>query len=195
MKRMQKFLALFSLVFVLGAGLNSPAHAGADDNSNFRFGPILLIVGLVDVSMDFAVAPNWTVGPTLKYWHFNLSSDASLSTDYTIDAIAGGVRANWFNNGIYTDGLYVGPSVSLTSIKIKSSDSTGTSTSSGTVPVLQTVVGYAWFWESFNMMLGGGLSVPVGSDTLKIRSSTGEEEVKFSRTGSLALEYTLGWTF
>src|SRR4051812_13712918 len=105
------------------------AHAlerGNSTNSmNFRFSPLGLLIGAINISMDFPIDPNWTVGPTLSYWHFKLSSDAGFKSDYDITAFGGGARANWFKNGNFTDGLYVGPSVQYTNVKLTTTDAGG----------------------------------------------------------------------
>jgi opacity protein-like surface antigen len=173
------------------------AHAENADNFNAHFGPVALLLGVVDAGLDIAVHDNWTVGPEIEYMHWNLHSTGSFTSDYDITAFAIGGRANWYANGVYTDGLYVSPQFAFANAKVSTTDSSGISTE-GTASslIVRGVVGYGWFWDSFNIHLGGGLALPVGRSKVKMKASNGtEESVDFSRTGRLALEFNLGWTF
>ncbi len=187
---LKKLLPLLFVTFPFGA------HADTADNFNLRFGPIHALVGAVDLNFDIAVHPNWTIGPQFTYWHFTMNSTGSFSSNYDINVIGGGVRASWFKNGVFTDGLYVGPSLTFNSVEVKTSDSSGSVTGTATSIAASTLVGYGWFWDNFNIMLGGGLALPLGETKVKIKNSSGtDDNVSYARTGSLALEFTLGWTF
>jgi hypothetical protein len=172
------------------------AHADGSDQYNFRFSPVTLLIGLVGVDLDIKVSDQWTVGPELAYWHFSLSETGDFTQSVDITAFAVGARANWFLNGTYTDGLYIGPSLKYVSVKATTANDV--ESLSGTASVLQAsvLVGYGWFWPSFNMMLGGGLALPLGNQDVTVTDSNGDKvSENISSTGSLALEYSLGWTF
>jgi len=173
------------------------ARAENSDNFNVHFGPITLLVGLFDVGIDFVVHDNWTVGPEFQYMHWKLTSSGGFSGDYDVTAFSVGGRANWYSNGVFTDGLYVSPKLSFARAKVSTNDSLGNSVDGEASSMfLSGLVGYAWFWDSFNIHLGGGLGLPVGESKVKVKSSSGtEQSVDFSRTGNLALEFNLGWTF
>lgn len=100
-------------------------------------------------------------------------------------------------NGVYTDGLYVSPQFAFSNAKVSATDSLGNSAEGeASSLIVSGLVGYGWFWDSFNIHLGGGLGLPVGASKVKVKNSDGtEESVDFSRTGRLALEFNLGWTF
>jgi hypothetical protein len=129
--------------------------------------------------------------------HWNLRSSGSFTGDYDIKAFAIGGRANWYANGVYTDGLYVSPQFAFSNAKVSATDSLGNSAEGeASSLIVSGLVGYGWFWDSFNIHLGGGLALPVGTSKVKVKNSDGtEESVDFSRTGRLALEFNLGWTF
>jgi hypothetical protein len=185
-------------LLVLSLLLLSGFSAAADgaDKYNFRFSPVGLIVGSINVNMDFKISDEWTIGPQLEYWHFTLGSDdVLLTSDYNITAIGGGIRANWFPNGVYTSGLYVGPSVSYTSVKLTTSDKYGSVTGSVGAPLVSCLVGYAWFWSSFNIMLGGGLSTSIGETQVKVTDSSGTTVSVSDNLTGLDIEFSLGWTF
>lgn len=156
--------------------------------TNVRFSPIGLLIGLINVEVDFKVNENWTMGPTLAFWNFSVGETGSnlFGTDVSFFSLGG--RANWYKNGIHTDGLYVGPSLSYNTVKLKS----GSDSASASGLVASGLVGYGWFWESFNMHLGGGLSLPLGSLKAEVN---GEEYAARGGSAGLAIEYTLGWTF
>jgi hypothetical protein len=63
-------------------------HAEHADNFNAHFGPVALLLGVVDAGLDFAVHDNWTVGPEIEYMHWNLRSSGSFTGDYDIKAFA-----------------------------------------------------------------------------------------------------------
>lgn len=62
------------------------------------------------------------------------------------------------------------------------------------MPLLAVLVGYGWFWDSFNMMLGGGAAVPFGESKVEVTDPNGVKTEKDVRSG-LAIEFSLGWTF
>ena len=173
----------------------SVACADSADTMNFRFSPIGLIVGSVDVGLDFAVAPQWTVGPQVNYWHRHVGASSGFTSDWDVKAYGVGARANWFKNGVYTDGLYVGPSLMYASVKVTNDDSFGTTTGTASGLFAGGLVGYGWYWSSFNMMLGGGFTVGLGDTKVTVTSSNGTKTDVSTSIAGLALEYSLGWTF
>jgi hypothetical protein len=172
--------------------------AGASESAryNFRISPIGLLVGAVGFDFDIQVAPDWTIGPHATYWHYRLESNTSYFTDkYDVRAFGFGVRANWFKNGAYTDGLYIGPSLFFASTKVTNNDAFGewSGTSSGLFAT--GLVGYGWFWENFNIMLGGGATFGLGDTKVTVMDSSGQSTEVSSDIAGLALEFSLGWTF
>lgn len=185
--------SLFSTVSF--AAEDSSASSG--NTMNFRFDPVPLVIGAVFAHLDVQVSENWTVGPALKYWKITFDFDDSTTDEYEVSFFAAGARANWFKNGAYKDGLYLGPSVSYYNVKASSDDSLGGTDEDETSGVLVGgLVGYGWFWSSFNQMLGIGVVTSVGKSKTTVTDSNGQEEdVDTSYGTGLAFEYTLGWTF
>jgi hypothetical protein len=184
---------IFAALIVLA--LSSSAFADNKDNYNFRFSPIGLLVGAITVNYDIAISDSWTLGPELEYWHFSLSEDSDFLSDYSVTAYAVGARANWFMNGKYTDGLYVGPRIDYVNIKLTTTDFTGDVTGTASTIVAGCLVGYGWFWNSFNQMLGIGASVGLGSTSVNITDSSGTSSSVSTSVAGLIGEYSLGWTF
>ncbi len=180
---------IFSFVaFVL---LSSPvAYAANSDSMNLRFGPIGLIIGALSLNMDIAIAPNWTIGPEINYWNIKFTSTTADGSDFEIKALSYGGRANWFSNGNYTDGFYIGPFLRQAETKM----TLGESSASVSTLVAGSLFGYGWFWDSFNMMLGGGFAAGLGDAKVKLTDSLGATTEREVVTG-LSAEYTLGWTF
>lgn len=193
--KISRILLAFALPFLMIA---NQAQAGEGDNYNFRFRPVLAIIGFLDAGFDFKIADQWSIGPDAFYWHLNLDSNDDVFDDYEITAFGLGVRANWFKNGAFTNGLYVGPLVRYYDVKVETTDALTNITYEGTANgfTVGSLVGYGWFWDSFNMMLGGGLSVNLDNDKIKVTNSAGETKEYDSRPlAGLLFEYSLGWSF
>jgi hypothetical protein len=184
------------LLTILSATLlGVSAWANTGDEFNIRVNAVGVIVGAVGLDFDIKVADNWTLGPQFQYWHLSLSSPNDYTSSFKVTDWSAAVRANWFHNGAYTRGLYVGPSAGYASSNISVSDSSATRTASGSGAFVGCLVGYGWFWDNFNMMLGGGAKVNFSKRTASVTNSDGSQhDVNLGLTG-LDLEYTLGWTF
>ncbi len=188
---MRKFILILASFLIC-----STAVAENSDEYNFRFSPVGLIVGAIGIDFDIKVSDDWTVGPDVAYWHFVYGSGGTYKNNYDLLAYAFGVRANWFNNGAYTDGLYIGPSLKYVNARISVTDDAGNNLS-GTLSgaLAECLVGYGWFWSSFNMMLGGGLSSLIGSTNITLTNPSGTVNTVNPPLAGLSLEFSLGWTF
>ncbi len=186
-----KALIALPLIFSFSG---APAAA---DGVNVRVGALGLFIGILGVDVDFELDSNWTVGPTLSFGSFTIKEESStFLEDYKVSFFQAGLRANWFKNGVFTDGLYIGPSATYTNVELKTRDSGGEVSADASALYISGLVGYGWFWENFNMMLGGGLSLSLGDSDITVRESNGTTtSVRSNPTGGLALEYTLGWVF
>jgi outer membrane autotransporter protein len=140
---------------------------------------------------------NWTLGPSLSYWNFKTRDDDNVFDEkISIKAYAFGARANWFKNGVYKDGLYLGPALTYAHAEAKVTDKTSGDEFKGTASavVASCLVGYGWFWDSFNIMLGGGLSVPLGDRQVTVKNTTTGETEKDDVYGGFTADFSLGWT-
>ncbi len=198
---MKRILVVLLLIVGAAATANAqtpdtqPATVKGSDTVNFRFSPLGLIIGEVDANLDFKVNSNWTLGPELGYWHTKLSSSGLFTSNFDVTALAFGARANWFANGVYKDGLYVGPNLSYASVTLTTSDATGTITGTDGGLYAGGLVGYGWFWDNFNIMLGGGAIVGLGNTTVSVTDSSGNPTDVSAPVAGLDLEFSLGWTF
>jgi Protein of unknown function (DUF3575) len=175
----------------------TPAQAKAstaNDLYNIRFGPLGLLIGFDSLHFDVAVAPDWTVGPEVTYMKWDLSDTQFNSLNWQEYSI--GARANWFNNGVYNDGFYVGPSLSYQVAKLSATDNTGYYADVSTSYfVLGCLGGYGWFWDSFNIMLGLGAKTSLTSPTVTVNTSTGPTSVSIGVVSGIDTEFSLGFKF
>lgn len=176
---------------------NRRSHGTNGDFVNVRVAPIGLLIGYINIDVDFKVSREWTVGPTVTYWKYNFDSVYYTGGKLQGETRSIGARGIWSKNGAYHDGLYITPMIQFMSAKV-----TGTSVSTGrevtgtaSVPILTGLVGYQWFWDNFNLNLGAGFSVGAASTKVDVNDGTTTSSVESSRSSGLALDFTLGWVF
>jgi Protein of unknown function (DUF3575) len=186
-----KILILAITIFLI----STAGFADNKDGSDFRFRPIGLLVGAIGLDYDIALSENWTLGPEIQYWHLRSNEASDFTSKYDIIAWGIGARANWFANGKFTDGLYVGPSLGYANFKVTTTDSNGDVSGSSSAMLAGCLVGYGWFWDSFNQMLGGGVNIALGSASVNIMDASGNSTSVSTSIAGLAIEYSLGWTF
>lgn len=193
--------SLFSLALIACLTFGSITNAQETTSStnegtkNFRFQPVVLIIGAVALHMDFQVADQWTIGPELFVWKYDSDYEDATLDDYEVSIFSGGVRGNWFKNGVFNDGLYVAPSVTYYNIEATGSATGASADGKANGVLVGALVGYGWFWRSFNQMLGAGLSTAIGDNDATITDSNGNKEDVDTRRTGFSFEYTLGWTF
>ena len=188
-----KKLSFVSFLFV---GMMSFAQAAPDDKANFRFNPMVVFMGGLTVATDFKISEQWTFGPELSLTSFKLTSTSGPSEDTAIHTYSITARGNWFRSGVFNDGFYVGPFVSFASAKARLEDVNGSVTKERTAVFGGAVGGYAWFWKSFNVMVGGGLTLPFGTAKVEVENSRGARtDAYINGNGVAILEVSLGWTF
>jgi len=194
---MKKFTNVFvAVAMMLSLSGNAFAQEGGSSKDwNIRLGVFTTIIGGISLDLDYKVSPEWTVGVTGGIFDTDIDSD-KYEDDINVKGSNFGVRANWFYNGVYTDGFYIGPALTYITRDVEVKDDFGDKiTASGSTMALSSLFGYGWFWENFNMMLGGGLVLPLGDKEATLKDSgTGEEE-EVDLTGGFLGEFTVGWTF
>ena len=173
------------------------SYGGSSRVYNARISPIGVAIGALIIGLDYKLNNNWTVGPEFQYINYKLKlTGTNYSNDITMTSYGLGVRGNWFVDGVYKDGWYVAPFGYFGSAKASGTGSDGVAIE-GTASALigGAMGGYGWFWDQFNMMLAGGLSMPLGDGKVEVKDSLGNK-VEGSVNGSgLALEFSLGWVF
>lgn len=187
MKKMCSFLVTLSFSF--------SALAASGTQMNLRVSPLGLLAGALGAGLDIPITSEWTVGPEFSYVNYSVKRTGSLTKDISISGYGLGGRANWYRNGVHTDGLYLSPSLNYVNIRASSADAQGSISAEGNGLFLRGLAGYGWFWENFNMLLGGGLSAGLGASKVKVKDSTGVTTEEFDIQNSLAAEWTMGWTF
>ncbi len=172
-------------------------HRHSDSFMNVRVSPLGLLVGYINFDVDFKISNDWAIGPSVTYWRYNADSIYFTGNRLTSETRVIGVRGTWAKNGTYRSGLYISPLFQLLSARV-----VGTSTASGreitasaTIPVLTGLIGYQWFWENFNMNVGGGFSISTSSTKVDVNDGTTTSTVESSRSSGLALDAMIGYTF
>lgn len=173
---------------LLLVSMSSAPALAADGNWNFRFNPLTVLIGGLDLALDYKVNENITVGPTLTY--INLKS-----SNIDVKGSGFGVKANYFFDGVFRDGFYADAGVGTTSLDANAKYSSGDSLSANSNGTVITVGGgYAWFWESFNINLGlqlGRTSVT----KIEIKDSNGVVKDSYSPGGGGGIDFKFGFVF
>ena len=191
---MKRALILLTVLLSTSQAFAQSGMNSTGSKYNFRFSPLSLLIGVANVSLDVTIAPDWTLGPSLSYAKFKIDANGNNGTSYDVNLASAGVRANWFRNGVYTDGLYVAPFVTYLKTSIEASGTT-TVTGDAAGVAFGGIVGYGWFWNSFNMMLGAGAAAATGESNMVVTDNNGNRTDVPNRGVGLTGEYTIGWTF
>ena len=186
-----KKLAMLITTFVIA----HTAWAGSEDKFNVYFNPLGLAIGSLNLGVDYAVAPDWSVGAYGSYINIKYPKSGSFTADTTVKGNGVGVKGTWYASGVYTTGWYVSPQMSYQTIKVEAKNTKGDLTGDGSGTYVSALGGYGWFWDSFNMSLGAGVSVPLGKGKVEIKDSTGGSPEETTVYSTLAAEFNLGWSF
>ena len=175
---------LFGLIF---AGVY--AHA---TDFNVRFSPVGMIGGLLNAELDIPVSDSLAIGPEFGYLHGTIHQKS-------VHIVAYGLRGvYYFNESVFTDGWYFSPGVTWSRVRVGATDAVhGPLTANGESFALSLISGYQWFWDYFNIALGGGLAwSSIGTLDLKSEDGVSRDTYKGPGTrAALALEFSLGFTF
>ena len=195
------FIALSLMFIVLFNAQPSFAQSGSAGSSgasaNFRIAPLSLLIGWLNLDLDFKISDDWTVGPTIGVWRVTLEDTLFVDNKLNLERNAVGARAVWSQSGAYQTGFYFSPIVQFVSAKVsgtgKSSGNPISATASGIT--LTGIGGYQWFWDSFNMSLGAGLQVGAQASKVTVVEAGTSRDVSAERSAGAALDFMLGWTF
>lgn len=163
----------------------------AHSEVNVRIDPLNTLIGRMNVQVDFGIASAWSLGPTLQYTN-------KMDEGYKINAYGFGVRGNYaFNGNIFTQGWYLGPSISYVNVKVTDDNSIlGDLEGKGSGVAFSVLGGYQWMWEHFNINLGAGpVFYTLGDIVVENDAGTYEEKFSGYNEVGLGLEFTLGWKF
>jgi hypothetical protein len=182
-------------LFLTALLVSSAAFASDSDTMNVRISPLLLLAGGISAHFDYKIDPNWTIGIEGYYYHATVNQTGDLTSDVSINSFAGAVRANYFFNGTFKDGVYLAPSIGDEGVTATSSDITGSLSANVNIPYVGLLVGYGWFWDNFNVMLGLGFKAPLGNSKIVVRDQAGNNEASATVGIGLDAEGSIGWTF
>lgn len=175
----------------------SHSYYGSNNFMNVRVSPLGLLISYINFDIDFKVSSDWTVGPTITYWNYGFESSLYTNRRLDVQTLALGVRGTWAQNGAFQTGLYVSPVVQF--VKATASGTSafnGSRISAEGNPVIATgLVGYQWYGDNFNINVGAGLSVGASSSKIEVNDGTTTTSVESTRTGSLAIDFMIGYAF
>lgn len=162
------------VTIILSTLIGGVAHS----ETNVRVNPLAMLLGMIDMGLDFQMGNSWVLGPTGSF--IFLSAGTTKITGYDL-----GARATFYTNNVFTDSWFISPSIRYGSIQVKSDTASSDLTGFGGA----LTFGYAWFWpSSFNIHLGLGVryfNYPESSNGL---------DVSLSGTGP-SLTFDLGFVF
>ncbi|OFZ28382.1 MAG: hypothetical protein A2622_04590 [Bdellovibrionales bacterium RIFCSPHIGHO2_01_FULL_40_29] len=186
------FNVVFFLIYFFSVNLF--ADQIIESRYNFRFEPLRLAVNsTLNLILDIKVSSHWTAGPQIGYSKYSERAAGTSASKIYAETLLVGIRGNWFKNGVYVDGLYVAPlaGYSKTTFAVPSGY-----VAVGEIadPVYGCYVGYGWYWNSFNMMLGIG-AIGSSRQSVVVTDQIGNSNTFNDRPIIGAGEYTLGWIF
>jgi hypothetical protein len=173
-------LSLLKTLLLLVGGFSC---AVASAKMNITSAPLSLLVGVVNARLDMEMVDKWTVGPEAAILNWTLN-------DVNVSAYSLGVNFAHNFNGNFATGAFVTPAANIISATAKID-----STSASVTALFASVVGgYHWFWDSFNLRLGGGLAFGISNATITVEDSTGDD-ISVPLSGGFLLDFALGFTF
>jgi hypothetical protein len=192
---MTKWILAWVLPFLVSTSVMAQDDE-TERTKSIRIAPAALILGTIHLDAEFRVAPTWSVGPALSYW--KLTGDYfGFSGGVTTTALGIGARATWQPAGILATGAYVSPTVMYISASSTARSGNRDISASSGMGLIAAVAGYRWYWDAFNMSLGGGAQAFLGDGKVKLQDSGYTAEVSVSKTGALALllDFMVGFSF
>lgn len=185
-----KILPLFLILLFLGQA--SKVQAGNEDNRNIRLD--VAVPFNLGIAFDFQVSSRFTIGPEISYRLLGVQSTLTSEVSRSLQGF--GLRTNWYKNGVHSDGLYVASSLRYNKINLRTSRGVGAQTLKSEDGLsLSGIVGYGWFWGSFNMLLGGGAELMLQKPSIDYLESGTNFSSRTTESSRLLIEYTLGWSF
>ena len=188
-------ITLAAFVFVSALVSATPAQA---TELNIRFAPLSLLIGWLNVDLDVRVSDQWTLGPTIGLWRTDVEDTYFVGNKYQMKRNAIGARANWSQSGSFKTGFYASPIVQFVRAEVSGTGKTSGNdiTASASGITLTGLAGYQWFWDAFNLSVGGGLIVGAQSSDVSVQDGASSYKVASSGRGTgIALDFMLGWTF
>lgn len=197
MRKKCSTLLIAVLIFSFAKMEVASAESSSSSTANFRFAPLSLLIGWLNLDLDFKVSQDWTVGPTVGIWKTAIEDSLFVDNKLNLERNAVGVRAVWSESGAYNTGFYFSPIAQFVSAKVygtgKTSGNLITATGSGIT--LTGIGGYQWFWDSFNIALGAGLQVGAQASKVTVIEAGTSRDVAPERSATVAVDFMLGWTF
>lgn len=187
---MKKIIAFFlfatliqsKAVYAQQSGVSSKQH-------NFSFQPIPMLIGILNAEYAYKIADHWTLGGSFAFGTLEV-------LDVEVEASSFSVKGRYyFQPALTMDSWYLVGSVGHSSVEAEIVDAGVTYTGEASGGFIGVGGGYHWFWETFNLYLGGFISAGE-ANKIELEDSLGNEyDDEPSNPAAVGIEFGLGWTF
>jgi len=155
---------------------------------NLRTNPVAWVIG-PNLRLDAQVAHAWTIGVTATH------TDREINAVKVSGSSAGVVLGCDFY-GAFKDSWFIDLGSAYGDYTVSAVNPSGTTTDKKLHNInTRLILGYAWFWEAFNIALGAGVETnSSGGGTLNDENGNPTAKIPIPTTG-LGTEAALGWVF
>lgn len=181
-----KFLTLLStLIF---SPVLAHAQSGNAFTWNVRTAPLTLVVG-TNLRVDYKVSDEISVGASGLYVDRRIKAVGILESSAS-------VIIQYSFSGALTTGWFLESGIGYGDIKATAASASGQEESRQLHNISARVVGgYVWFWQSWNISVGGGLAHNSAGDQ-DVEDSSGKSMTKIPLRKNLFVpEFSVGWAF
>jgi|GEM_PF-7048074 len=150
------------------------------------------------MALDFKISRTWTLGPEADTGYAGQTNYGGITVQNSLYSLGG--RAHWFRQGVYNSGLFISTGARVQSVNLSEGRPDGVrATKNRTGALIDGLVGYGWFWKSFNMMVGAGYLYYLNSPELEYSYDIANGgSVTASRNNfenGAKVDFSIGWTF
>lgn len=183
---------------VIGCAIGNWPMMSNADTGNLRVSPLGIMMGAVRADLDLGIGAGFTLGPSIQYMYsskmFGMMS-GMMGGSPSMKSLGYGVRANYYlGRTQFSEGWLIGAFVHYMPVSATSGDFRGDVFGFGA----GALAGYQWFWDSFNIGLGAGLTYyTMNSDILMKNHMGAMQTMSNGRLSGVMphIEATVGWKF
>ncbi len=166
----------------------------SDHNFNFKLNALIIFFGLGDLSLEYKLTPNITLGGSLIFGGFTQKSVNQIY-EFDIRTFGGNIKANYYFHGAFKDSFYISSRFGTFDFDVKLKNSTIPVSSEFDSTYIGASLGYAWHWSNINFSVGAGYNHSFEDDEalIKVDNLSGTTTVRVNY--NLILDAALGITF
>lgn len=156
---------------------------------NLALDPFGFILGGVGLGLEYRLSDQVLLGP------FFMSVNAKFGEN-ELSFQQFGVKSRYYFKPLFNSSWYLGGQLGSFNLKVTETSFTTKSSGEFSSTLLGASFGYHWFWDSFNLRLGGLLGVFTGKSKVKLTSenSATEEDYDAGSFGA-GIEFMIGFFF